>query len=71
MYKFRDRVIARIGNKEIEGYIYFVTPSPKEVYVVLTGQNTKPVLIQTSDLSPYKDPEDIKRPRGRPRKDEK
>jgi hypothetical protein len=68
MYSFRDRVFVQVGLEKIEGYIFSVLPSKKEFYVVLTGQNTKPVLVPIDQISPIDGP---KRKRGRPRKDEK
>ena len=67
MFKFREKVIVRTDNGKIEGYVFSVLPGGKELYVILTGQNTKPVLVETRDVVSIDNP--IKRGRGRPRKE--
>lgn len=51
----------------IEGYVHLV-PNPHEVYVVLAGQNTKPVLVDAKTVRSLDAPIP-KRKRGRPRKE--
>lgn len=68
--KFRDRVFVSFPEGKVEGYIYAILPGEKELYVILTGQNTKPVLVQLKNVELISD-NPPKRKRGRPRKDEK
>lgn len=70
MFQFRDRVIVSTDQGKIEGYVYHIV-SPKELYVILTGQNTRPVLVTSKQVELYVDPSLVKRKRGRPRKEKK
>lgn len=69
--KFRDKIIALMPQPqgETEGYVYHVV-SPQEVYVILAGQNNRPVMIDSSRIR-LLDAPIAKRKRGRPRKDKK
>lgn len=69
MFNVRDRVMVQTDKGKIEGYVSFLSRNPKEVYVVLTGQNDKPVLVPTSVCEKIPEPGEVKRGRGRPRKD--
>lgn len=71
MLQFRDKVMVNTPLGLIEGYVYFAQPGAKEIYVVLTGQNNKPVLVETKACEKILEPAQIKRGRGRPRKDKK
>ena len=72
MFNFRDKVIVNTSIGKIEGYVYYVpVNNSKEIYVVLTGQNTKPVIVETRFCEKILEPGQVKRGRGRPRKDGK
>lgn len=70
MLNFREKVMVSTSIGQIEGYVYSVLPGGKELYVILTGQNTKPVLVNSSDVISLDCPPP-KRGRGRPRKEKK
>jgi len=68
MYQFREKVVVSMPNgKEIEGYVFAVLNS-KELYVILTGDNTRPVLVEAASVRSL-DVLPTKRKRGRPRKE--
>lgn len=66
MFQFRDRVWVQTDNGVIEGYVYFVPQDTKEIYVVLTGQNSKPVLVPTKLCQKIQEGR-VKPGRGRPK----
>lgn len=70
MLSFREKVMVKMPEGEIEGYVYAVMPGGKELYVILTGQNTKPVLVNSKEVRSLDVPLP-KRGRGRPRKEKK
>lgn len=70
MLKFREKVMVSTLQGSIEGYVFAIVPGGKEVYVILTGNNTKPVLVNISDVVSLDVPPP-KRGRGRPRKEKK
>jgi hypothetical protein len=70
MLKFREKVLVNMPAGQIEGYVFAVVSGGNEVYVILTGHNTKPILVSSSDVVSLDVPPP-KRGRGRPRKGEK
>lgn len=68
MLKFRDKVKVLVGTKKIEGYVFSVQSGGSEYYVILEGQNTKPLLVQKEFVEPILEEQPVKRGRGRPRK---
>ena len=69
-FKQRDRIHYTYEGQKIEGYVHFIPKNgDKEIYVVLTGQNNKPALVRTEQCEKVPEPGDVKRGRGRPRKD--
>ncbi len=67
VFNFRDKILVTHNSQKIEGYIYQILPNNREAYVVLSGQNNKPVLVELLNCEKIQEPP-LKRKRGRPKK---